>query len=181
MAIEITTTEKVTCKNCGSTACVKFGTYKGVQRYFCKSCQRKFKFDNDAFHGKIPLEWASSAVDMFYRGMSVFDIREHLKQEHGYAPSNSIIYKWIDKYTALASKQFKDYHPQVGDTWIADETMLDVDGGYKVWFYDIIDRDTRFLLASRVALSRTTNDAKSLMERAKKCAGKSPQRSYHGR
>jgi putative transposase len=107
--------------------------------------------------------------------MAVSDIREHLKQEYGYSPSKSRIYEWIDKYTLSASKQFKDCHPQVGDVWIADETMLDVDGQHKVWFYDIIDRDTRFLLASKVTLSRTTHDAESLMLSASKCAGKKPK------
>jgi putative transposase len=130
--IKETITKIITCKNCGSNAVVKFGTYKGNQRYFCKSCQRKFKGDSDAFHAKVPAEWASSAVDMYFRGMAVSDIREHLKQEHGYTPSKSVVYDWIDRYTDKARKHFKDYHPNVGDVWIADETMLDVDGQHKV-------------------------------------------------
>ena len=173
--IEETTTKIITCKHCGSTAISKFGTYKGIQRYWCKSCNRKFKDDNTSFHSKMPAEWESSAVDMYFRGMAVKDISEHLKQEHGYSPSKSVIYKWIDKYTDMARKQFQNYHPEVGDVWIADETMLDIDGQHKVWFYDIIDRDTRFLLASRVALSRTTKDAEMLMRDAEKCAGKKPK------
>ncbi len=173
--MEIVSKQTITCKDCGSTAVVKFGTYKGVQRYWCKTCQRKFKADTGTFHGKVPAQYVSSALSMYYSGMSVNDIRTTLKQEHNYSPSNSVMYKWIEKYTSLARKQFQNYHPQVGDTWVADETMLDVDGEYKVWFYDIIDKDTRFLLASRVALSRTTNDAQQLMEDAKKRAGKSPK------
>lgn len=53
--------------------------------------------------------------------------------------------------------------------------MLDVDGQHKVWFYDIIDEKTRFLLASRVALSRTTHDAEMLMREAEKKAGMTPK------
>lgn len=68
-----------------------------------------------------------------------------------------------------------DVHPEVGDTWIADETVLALDKGMKVWFFDIIDADTRFLLASRASLSRTTRDAHMLMDRAIKRAGKSPK------
>lgn len=174
MGIEITTTEAVKCKNCGSDAVVRFGTYKGVQRYYCKVCKRKFKYDADAFHGKIPSEYVSSAVNMYYTGMSINEIRSHLKQEYGYYPSKSVVFGWVQKYTQLADKQFKDYHPQVGDVWVADETMLDVDGQHKLWFYDIIDTRTRFLLASRVAISRTTNDAEMLMREAEKRAGKKP-------
>jgi len=175
MPVEEVIKEEVKCKNCGSTAVVKFGGYKGVPRFYCKACKRKFKADDDNFHGKIPSNYVSSALSMYYTGMAVNDIRTNLKQEHGYYPSQSVIYKWIDKYTPLAIKHFQNYHPQVGDVWIADETVLNLDGEHSIWFYDIIDRDTRFLLASRVAISRTTNDAEILMERAEKCAGKKPK------
>ena len=31
----------VICKYCGEDGVVKYGSYKGVQRYWCKICQRK--------------------------------------------------------------------------------------------------------------------------------------------
>jgi putative transposase len=173
--IEETTTKVITCKHCNSDLIVKFGTYKGVQRYYCKSCKRKFKNDDTQFHEKVPSQYITRAVSEYFSGMSINDIRSTLKQEHGYYPSKSIVFKWINKYTDLARKQFQDCHPQVGNTWIADETMLDIDGQHKVWFYDIIDEKTRFLLASRVAVSRKTNEAQLVMEEAGKRAGKTPE------
>lgn len=41
--------------------------------------------------------------------------------------------------------------------------------------WDIIDNDTRFLLASHISPTRTTKDARRLMEMASKGAGKSPR------
>lgn len=166
---------EILCKYCGSPAVVKFGTYKGVQRYWCKACQRKFKGDNSLFHMKVSADHISTALSMYYSGSSISDIRNHLKQEHGYYPSKHVVFEWVDKFTSLASKQFRDVHPQVGDTWVADETVLELDKGIKVWFFDIIDSDTRFLLASRASLSRTTRDAQMLIDRAIKRAGKSPK------
>ncbi len=32
----------ITCKHCGSPNVIKFGTHNGIQRYWCKDCQRKF-------------------------------------------------------------------------------------------------------------------------------------------
>ena len=147
--------EVIFCKNCGSNAIVKFGTYHGVQRYYCKACKRKFKADADAFHGKVPAEYVSQAVAEFYTGSSINDIRETLFQQHGYKPSKSIVWKWVIKHTDLAVKYFKEFHPQVGSVWTADETMVDLDGQHKVWVYNVIDERTRYLLASRIALSRT--------------------------
>jgi transposase-like protein len=87
--------------------------------------------DDDVFHMKVPAEYVNRAVGEYYAGLSI----NLLKQDYGYYPSKSVIIQWVEKNTNLASKQFKDYHPQVGDIWIAEETMLDVDGQHKVWFY----------------------------------------------
>lgn len=176
MEIKETTTKKIVCKNCGSEAIVKFGTYKGVQRYYCKACKRKFKGDEDVFHMKVPAEHVNRAVGEYYAGLSINDIRQLLKQDYNYYPSKSVVFQWVEKYTNLATKHFKDYHPkEIGEKWVADETILNLDGEHQVWFYDIIDEKTRFLLASRVALSRTTHDAEMLMKDAYKRAGKAPK------
>jgi len=166
---------RVVCKHCGANNIVKFGTYKGVQRYWCKSCQRKFKADDTLFHMKTPPEQISSALSMYYSGMSINKIRAHLRQENGNYPSPKAVYGWIDKYTDLATKTMRDYHPKTGSVFVADETVLEIDG-QNVWLYDIIDADTRFLLATRLALSRTTHDAQRLMEEAYKKAGKMPDK-----
>lgn len=166
---------KITCKNCGSDHIVKKGFYKGVQRYFCKDCNRKFKADDAPFHMKVSASHISGALSMYYTGMSITDIRNHIRQETGYHPSKSVVFDWIEKYTDQAIKQFRGYHPKVGNIWIADETMLDLDKGKKVWFWDIIDADTRFLLASRVSLTRTTTDVKRLVQSAVKKTGKVPK------
>ena len=163
------------CKYCQSTNIRKYGFYKGVQRYFCDDCKRKFKADNTLFHMKTSPEQISSALRMYYSGMSIKDIKGLLRQEHNNDPSKKTIFEWIDKYSDLAVKTARDYKPQkTGTKWIADETVLRI-GGQNVWMYDIIDADTRFLLATRITTSRTTKDAELLMLDAEKHAGITPR------
>jgi len=50
-----------------------------------------------------------------------------------------------------------------------------MDGGH-LWLWDIIDYDTRYLLATRLSRSRTTQDAQMLYDRAVKTAGKEPDK-----
>src|SRR4030042_1657314 len=152
---------EITCKYCGSGGVLKFGTYKGVQRYWCKGCKRKFKADDTTFHMKTDTNLVSSSLNMYYEGMPIKAIRRHLLQEHQHAPSTATIYEWIQKYTQYATGSAKGYHPQVGDVWIADETVLKIDGE-NLWLWDIIDDKTRFLLANRLSRSRTTRDAQTL-------------------
>lgn len=162
------------CKYCGSSGVVKFGTYKGAQRYYCKICKRKFKAGDTTFHMKTDTNEVSSALNMYYEGMSISAIRRHLEQEFNHPHSTATIYEWIQKYSQYATDSIKNYHPEVGNIWIGDETVLKIDG-QNVWFWDIIDDKTRFLLASRVSRSRTTKDAQALMDSAIKTAGKAPQ------
>jgi len=166
--------EVIICKYCQSQNVIKWGSYKGDQRYFCNNCQRKFAPNTNLYHMHVPANQVSSALSMYYEGMSLNGIRRHFQQEFDTMPSTGTIYEWIEKYTPIAIKNFRDYHPQVGDTWVADETVLKI-GGQKVWFWDIIDKDTRFLLASRVSTSRTAIDARILMEKAYEKAGKAPK------
>jgi len=87
--------------------------------------------------------------------------------------------KWVNKYTSQATRETQDLHPQVGDVWVADETYIQTDMKTKdpkgVVFWDIIDADTRLLLASRITSTRSTQDARQLMELAAKRAGKAPK------
>lgn len=166
----------IICKLCGSENVIKFGIQADTQMYFCKSCQRKFKGDDSLFHSKVPANNITSALSMYYGGMSLNDIRNNLKQENpdNYMPSSASVYDWIYKYSDKAVKYYDQFQPKVGDIWIADETNLDIDGK-NVWLWDIIDAETRYLLATKMSYTRTTQDAQTLFELAKKKAGKSPK------
>lgn len=162
------------CKYCQSTKTRKYGFVEGVQTYFCNDCRRKFKADDRLFRMKTPYTQVASALDDYCKGKSINEIRDSLNVHYNNLPSSKSVYGWIVKYTDDVSKRFRDYRPEVSDTWIADETVLDIDGK-NVWMYDIIDEKTRFLLATRITLARTTQDARLLMEQAEKRAGKRPK------
>jgi putative transposase len=164
-----------TCKLCGSSNVVKFGTYKDEQRYWCKDCQRKFKADDALFGGRVSSKDISSALLEYYSGLSVNDIRRRILQEKGYEPSQSTVYQWVDKFSDKAVKYYAQYQPKVGDAWIADETVVKLDGGINVWVWDVIDTETRFLLASKMSYRRTLDDAVTVFDLAYKRAGKAPK------
>jgi putative transposase len=164
----------ITCKYCGSTAIVKYGAYKGKQLYWCKVCKRKFKGGDALFHMKIQPEYVSRVLGEYYTGMSIGDIANTMGQETGYKPSKHTVYNWLVKFTDIAINHFRGYKPNVGNIWIADETVLDMDR-QKIWLWDIIDTETRYLLATRLSRSRTTQDAQMLINRAVKTAGKYPK------
>jgi len=167
----------IVCKYCGSHNVIRYGTYNGQQRFFCKDCKRKFA-DNDALpEMQTPVEQIGSAVGMFYEGQSLNSITRLITQIYGSYPSDSTIYRWVSRFTKRAVKELSKYKPDVGSVWVADETVLKMDGK-NVWFWDIIDAKTRFLIATHISHTRTTKDAQKLMERAYKRTGKIPRVIY---
>jgi len=124
---------------------------------------------------KTDVNIISAALSCYFGGMPLDAIQRHLEQQYHHYYTEMGIYNWVKRFSEEAVNKIKDFQPIVGDTWIADETMLKV-GGKKVWFFDVIDKKTRYLLASRLSTSRTTKEAALVMNEAKKIAGKSPKR-----
>jgi len=161
------------CKHCNSPNVVRFGTRKGTQYYFCKDCRRKF-VPNTLPKMKTPTRIVASALGQYYGGMPLDSIQRQLQQDYNLYMSEAGIYKWVIRFSKDAVENAKAFTPKVGDVWVADETMIDAEGR-KLWFWDIIDRDTRYLLASHLTETRGTKDARVLMEKAYKVAGKAPK------
>jgi len=123
---------------------------------------------------KTPANLIASALGMYYGGMPLDSIQRQFIQDHKNNLSESNFWNWIKRFTQDAIEQSKDFKPVVGDTWVADETYLKL-GKKDIYFWDIIDAKTRFLLASHVSTTRTSKDAKELMELAKQRVGKTPK------
>jgi putative transposase len=165
----------ITCKHCQSQNVRKYGFVDSVQNYFCNDCRRKFKADDRLFKMKTPYIQVASALDDYYKGDSINEIRDSLHTQYNNCPSSKTVYGWITKYTNEAVSQFKDYHPNVGSKWVADETVLKLDGK-NYWCIDIIDTETRFLLATKLSSNRDIKDIRTLMERARDKADKTPEK-----
>ncbi|MFC2069936.1 transposase [Chloroflexota bacterium] len=164
----------VTCKHCQSESIRKYGFYNGEQRYWCKECKRKFANDGAIPKMKTPAKQIASAMGMYYGGMPLDAIQQQFKQDYDTDMSESNFWNWVNRFTNEAIKQAKDFKPVVGNTWVADETYMKL-GKRNVYFWDIIDADTRFLLATHVSFTRSGRDAKRLMEKAEQRAGKTPK------
>jgi putative transposase len=173
-----TSKPKIVCKFCGGSHTRKFGFSKGIQVYFCNDCRRKFIGTDALAHGRVSPSFIANALHEYYSGMSFHEIEQNIDKQTSGDISHTAVIKWVNKYTNKAIRETKDLHPKVGNTWIADETYIKTDvkttDPKGVVFWDIIDADTRFLLASRITTTRGTQDAKQLMELAAKRANKAP-------
>ena len=166
---------QIACKWCGSTDIIKRGIDNGVQEYTCQKCGRRFT-DKDAPYGmRTTVDQIGASLAMYYDGLSLADIARQLDTTYHNPVDRSTVYRWIIKYSKEAVKLFEPIHPKVGDVWIADETVIKFND-VNHWTFDIIDRDSRFLLASYLSPNRGTEQARRLMELAAERAAKIPKK-----
>jgi len=167
--------ERLKCRYCGSEIVWKYGKNRsGVQRYKCPNCGKVFLAVDALPKMRVTVRQLGDVMGQYYGGMSYKELRRQFKQQHDTEMSRSSFHRWLTKFTKMAVDAANKYHPKVGDKWIADECVLKI-GGKNTWCWDIIDSDTRFLLATHLSPTRTTQDAKKLMEKAAKVAGKAPK------
>lgn len=168
----------VKCKYCDSLDVFRFGfDRKGKQRFICNNCRRTFIDNKAPPRMRFPTEAIALALNLFYESASLAKIQRQLEMTYGVKPDRMTIYRWIIRYSNLATKALNDVPIRVGSRWVADETVLKTktDEKENQWFWDIIDSDSRFLLASHLSGTRGTKDAQTIMERAYRRAGKVPK------
>lgn len=143
----ITHKQSVNCKYCDSMNIVRYGTFQGMQRYFCKDCRRKFA-DNDALPGmKTPVWIISLALNCYYGGMSLRNIQQEINKRHGAYYAQSSIYNWIIRFSTAAARQAQFIHLAAGEVlFIA--TAPAAFGKNPLYSLDVFDVHSKYLLAS---------------------------------
>ena len=153
-------------KWCGSPLIIKYGHEAGKQVYKCKLCNRKFVPDNGFGKLKYDPKIITATLDLYFKGVSLRKIADHLKQFYGLNVNFTTIYKWIKEYVKIMGDYVKTLVPEISGTIHADEMMVKVGGEWK-WLWSVIDEGTRFLLASQISATREIHDARRLFQKIK--------------
>jgi len=94
----------------------------------------------------------------------------------GITVTQPCVLKWIRKYLGLMKGYLDKFTPQLGGMWHSDETMINVrrtepiDGENYSWAWNLLDHETRFLIASEVTKHRNIEDARKVFQEAKQVA-----------
>ena len=154
------------CKYCNSNNVVKNGKKFDLQRYSCKNCNHKF-YDNNS---NLPRMRSNTKIivislNLYYSGLSMRKVVEQIEiifEEH---LSHSTIHYWIHKYANLVKDFVDTLKPELSGKYHHDETEIKVDGEGR-YFWETIDEDTRFIVASLLTEERTSEDAIKVFRQA---------------
>jgi transposase-like protein len=162
------------CPNCESGNIIKRGVRKTtngeVQRYYCKDCNHRFTLDNGFSRMKHDPKAVTLSMDLYFKGISLRKICDHLKQFYNLEVSQTTPMRWIKKYMELLAQYSEKYKAEVGNVWHSDEMTVNVKGKgdrYFEWIWNIMDAKTRYLLACRVTKTKFVDDAKMPLRDAK--------------
>jgi transposase-like protein len=133
----------------------------------CKECGRKF-VDNLYFERlKGDPKIICLTLDLYFKGVSLRKISDHLKQFYNLDITYVTVFRWIDRYIRIMDEYVRQFKPQLSEIWNVDEMMINIKGE---WYYlwNVIDDETRFHLASVVSKERKIADASKALRTAKK-------------
>ena len=165
------------CKNCGSSQIVKNGKVNNQQRYKCKECGKQF-INNDNFaRMRNKKHIIAVSMELYYEGLSVRKIQRQISYLFKVKISQVTIHNWITKYSVLVKEYVDTLKADLSDVWHTDETAIKIKGQQK-WFWEIIDAETRFMVAEHLSNTRTIKDSTKLFMDARNRAIKKPKIIY---
>jgi len=156
---------------------VKNGSVRGRKFYKCKNCNRRFIGEKDLpLAKKGDLQIIATAIDMFFEGLSTRKIQRQLENIYGRKISNVTIWTWIIKYSKLAGELLAELIPKLSEKWQVDETTIPCREGKGLlkWFWQIIDEETRWMVATHISEERDAKEATKLFKKALELAKSKP-------
>jgi transposase-like protein len=170
--------DSIQCVKCGSIRVIKFGTRKGTQTYRCNDCAIRFT-PSLIKKARYSPETISLTLDLYFSGLSTRKIARTLSDHFQTELDQSTVHRWIGRFVPQISEYVNSLSPQLSDTWHADEVFVKMKGGETVrggmdrkkmdgmaYLWNIMDRKTRFLLASRLSAKRDSLGAIGAFNRA---------------
>jgi putative transposase len=119
----------------------------------------------------------SLTLDLYFSGMSLRKIARAVNDQFGLNLGATSVYRWIQRYVPMVSEYVNSLSPQTSETWQADEVFVKMKGGEPIkgqtnmaYLWNVMDRKTRFLLASKLSPQRNDDGAIKAFLEAKRNA-----------
>ena len=140
------------------------------QRFLCKNCKKSFTLDEGFWKMKNNEVKITQCIDIYFRGVSLRKIQEHLQTFEEHNCSHVTILKWIRKYCNLIGNYTDSLKLNTSKHIQVDEMEYKTKGKDS-WFIDVIDPETRYMVASSYCKSRSMEEIKTLLRLCKEKDG----------
>jgi transposase-like protein len=113
------------------------------------------------------------AIDLYFKGVSLRKVAEHIKFFYGVSVSNVAVLKWVRKFGEVVTPFVDQFTPQLSGVYHVDEMSVHVrkeenGKGHYQWLWNMMDNTTRFWISSKVSQRREIEDARAVFQDAKR-------------
>ena len=133
-----------------------------IQRYRCKICNYRFVIDDGFYRMRNNENIITMSIDMYISNLSSRKMRNQLSRHLNTKISHMSILDWVRRYTLKASKFVDRLGYNLGNSFYADETLIDC-GGRDDRFWCCIDWDTRLITGVHYSLSGNPIEAQKFL------------------
>jgi len=110
--------------------------------------------------------------------MSYRNIADTINQHYGIEVAHTTVMRWIHKFMEKINNYTEKLTPELSNVWHADEQMIKAKDDRWIWNYNILDRESRFLIANSMKDGRNLNESKQVFKKARQHYGHLPEYVY---
>ncbi len=151
----------------------RFNKRGEIQKYLCRNCGYRFVVNVGFENAKKNPKIICAAIDLYFKGVSLRKVADHIKQFYGVSVANTSVLRWIQKFADEVAP-FVDglKAPNLSGIYHIDEMVVQVrkekiDKGNYQWLWNLMDETTRFWVTSRISQRREIDDARAAFQDAK--------------
>ncbi|HDK41770.1 MAG TPA: IS1/IS6 family transposase [Candidatus Pacearchaeota archaeon] len=169
------------CIYCNSLLTVKNGySEKGVQRYKCNDCKKRFCEKGIFARMRFPKEVITNALFLRLYPLSTRNVKRVLRKLNYIKVSHVSIYNWVLKFARHLCKFANIFPLRFTNLWHVDEKFIKVRRANKkrkkefayLW---IVSDSKNNVLATHVSFARDIVNAKIVLQKAKQRTGFIPE------
>ena len=114
-----------------------------------------------------------AAVDLYFDGLSYRRTADNMEHYFDRETNTATVYRWVRDLSKKADEVLRPMKVDTGRVWVADEVVVKV-GGKTYWLFNVMDSQTRFLLAAYLSPTRTTRAAATALAMARQRSNNPP-------
>jgi len=168
---------EIICQKCKSSNIVKNGKRHNdsgvLQRYLCRDCKYRFIVNIGFEHSKKNPKIICAAIDLYFKGVSLRKVADHIKQFYEVKIDNTSVLRWIQRFADVVSPFVNSLEaPHLSGIYHVDEMMIHVrrekhEIGHYQWLWNVMDNTTKFWISGMVTQRREIIDARRVYQDAK--------------
>ncbi len=168
---------EIICQKCKSCNIVKNGkrhnTSGLLQRYLCRDCKYRFIVNIGFEHSRKNPKIICAAIDLYFKGVSLRKVADHIKQFYDVKIDNTSVLRWIQRFADVVSPFVNSLEiPHLSGIYHVDEMMIHVrrekhEIGHYQWLWNVMDNTTKFWISGIVSQRRELIDARKVFQDTK--------------